>query len=303
MQRKLIQLVSAIGMSCLLLSACQESFTKNNAEQAATKSQITMQDIPKMSVQLWSVNEDLAKDFKGTMTEIASMGFTAVEFAGDFGPYEDDPKGLVQFLDSLNLKVSGAHVPMRKLTADKFDKTVDFYQAIGTPMILVPSDKRAEKADTINAFVTELNIVAKKMRARGIGFGFHNHDRELVPYKDSTFWDYIAENTQQDFILQLDVGWVQYAQKDPVMYVQRYPNRTVTTHYKAKYTDDVKNKKPLIGQDITDWKAVLKANIAVGGTQWLVVEQEEYPDGLTPLEAVRISKQGLDEIINELITQ
>lgn len=41
----------------------------------------------------------------------------------------------------------------------------------------------------------------------------------------------------------------------------------------------------------------LKADINIGGTKWLVVEQEEYPDGLTPLEALKLSKQGLDKII------
>ncbi|QPB83315.1 TIM barrel protein [Pseudoalteromonas rubra] len=282
-----------------LLTACNGQLdTRDEDNQAVLR--LERSQIPAISVQLWSVNHTLKKDFKGTLEAISAMGFDAVEFAGDFGPYDNDPQGLKRYLESLGLEVSGAHVKMRDLTDDKFEKTVAFYQQLGSPMIIVPSDKRAEQAETIESFVAELNKVTIKMRDKGMRFGFHNHDRELVPYKNNTYWDYIAANTPEDFVLQLDVGWAQYAGKNPVAYINRYPNRTITTHFKAKYPATVTNKKPLIGQDITDWSAVIYANVTRGGTQWLVLEQEEYPDGLTQLEAVQVSKKGLDNIITRL---
>ena len=112
--------------------------------------------------------------------------------------------------------------------------------------------------------------------------------------------DYLAKNTSKDVILQQDVGWTTYAGKDPIDYVKRYPGRTLTTHYKVKLPKGTTGKLPIIGQDTIDWLALTKANIAVGGTQWLVVEQEEYPNGLTPLQAVAKSKNGLDKIIENL---
>ena len=56
----------------------------------------------------------------------------------------------------------------------------------------------------------------------------------------------------------------------------------------------------IIGQDSFDWAELIKANIEHGGTEWIVIEQEEYPDGMTPLQAVKASKQGLDNIIKQL---
>ncbi|KAF7785953.1 hypothetical protein PRUB_a0371 [Pseudoalteromonas rubra] len=282
-----------------LLTACNAQKDAHGEDNQAVL-RLERSQIPAISVQLWSVNHTLKKDFKGTLEAISAMGFDAVEFAGDFGPYHNDPQGLKRYLDALGLEVSGAHVKMRDLTDDKFEQTVAFYQQLGSPMMIVPSDKRAEQAETIESFVAELNEVTIKMRAKGMRFGFHNHDRELVPYKNSTYWDYIAANTPEDFVLQLDVGWAEYAGKDPVAYINRYPNRTITTHFKAKYPATVTNKKPLIGQDVTNWPAVIYANVKSGGTQWLVLEQEEYPDGLTQLEAVQVSKQGLDDIIAQL---
>ena len=80
--------------------------------------------------------------------------------------------------------------------------------------------------------------------------------------------------------------------------MKRYPSRTLTTHYKVKLAEGVKRKQPFIGQDTIDWLNLSKINIAVGGTLWFVVEQEEYPNGLTPLEAVKQSKMVLDKILN-----
>ncbi|MCJ8271015.1 MAG: sugar phosphate isomerase/epimerase, partial [Psychrosphaera sp.] len=86
----------------------------------------TMPDIlplsmPKISIQLWSVNEVIKRDFKGTLTALANMGFEGVEFAGYFGPYQDDPVGLKTLLDGLGLLVSGAHVSMRHLSDENYD--------------------------------------------------------------------------------------------------------------------------------------------------------------------------------------
>jgi sugar phosphate isomerase/epimerase len=95
------------------------------------------------------------------------------------------------------------------------------------------------------------------------------------------------------------VGWTTFAGKDPVEYVRRYPGRTLTTHYKVRLPEGTVGKLPFIGQDTIDWPALIKANTEVGGTLWLVVEQEEYPNGLTPLQAVKVSKDGLDKYLSQ----
>ena len=110
----------------------------------------------------------------------------------------------------------------------------------------------------------------------------------------------MAKNTIQDVVLQQDVGWTTYAGKNPIEYVERYPGRTLTTHYKASLPKGTQGKLPIIGEDTIDWLNLIKSNMSVGGTLLLVVEQEEYPNGLTPLQAVRKSKQGLDKILKQV---
>ncbi len=253
-----------------------------------------------VSVQLWSVKEDLKKDFKGTLTQISEMGFDGVEFAGEFGPYANDGKGLKVLLDELGLKVSGAHIKLPSFTEETIAETVAFYQALDTNVLLLGWDIRAWDPKQVGNLVDDLLKLAKDLKPYGIQTGFHNHDKEFGDFKGSTFWDYIATSTTQDMILQLDIGWVTLAGADPVEYVKRYPGRTLTTHIKAKLPKGVTVGRPIIGEDSTDWPAVLKAEIEVGGTQWFVIEQEEYPDGLSPLAAVKLSKKGFDAIVKSM---
>jgi sugar phosphate isomerase/epimerase len=256
--------------------------------------------VPQLSVQLWSVKDVIGKDFEGTLKTLANMGFEGVEFAGEFGPYANDAKGLKNFLDSINLKASGAHVSFEQLNPSNFDKTVTFYQQLNIDTLIIGWDERAWHPEGIKEVVKLLNQLDKKLAPYNIKTGFHNHDHEFDNFQGTTYWDYLAMNTADSVVLQQDVGWTTYAGKDAVEYVKKYPNRTLTTHYKVRIPEGVKGKLPIIGQDTIDWLNLLKANINVGGTKWIVVEQEEYPNGLSSLAAVALSKKGLDEYIKQL---
>jgi len=256
--------------------------------------------VPLLSVQLWSVKDDVKADFTGTLKKLSAMGFAGVEFAGEFGPYAKDPARLKKFLDSLNLKASGAHVTFEQLNDENFKETASFYKILGAETVIVPWDERAWHPEGIIEISKLLNQLAKKLAPYGLKTGFHNHEKEFNDFEGSTYWDYMAQNTTNDVVMQQDVGWTTYAGKDPVSYVNKYPNRTFTTHYKVKLPEGTQGKLPIIGKDTIDWLALLKANIAVGGTKWIVVEQEEYPNGLTPLACVDLSLKGLNSYINQL---
>jgi len=257
-------------------------------------------NVPLLSVQLWSVKDEVKADFTGTLKKLSAMGFAGVEFAGDFGSYSEDPAGLKKFLNSLNLKASGAHVTFEQLNDENFKKTASFYKTLGAETIIVPWDERAWHPEGVVEVSELLNQLAKRLAPYGLKTGFHNHEKEFNEFKGSTYWDYMAQNTTNDVVMQQDVGWTTYAGKDPVSYVNKYPNRTFTTHYKVKLPKGTQGKLPIIGKDTIDWLTLLKANIAVGGTKWIVVEQEEYPNGLSPLACVELSLKGLKSYIDQL---
>jgi sugar phosphate isomerase/epimerase len=99
--------------------------------------------------------------------------------------------------------------------------------------------------------------------------------------------------------MQQDVGWTTYAGKDPIAFVNEYPGRTVTTHFKAKFVKGTDGTS-IIGQDKTDWEGLTKAVRSVGGTEWIIIEQEEYPNGMGQLESVAASMRGLQAVLAKL---
>lgn len=257
-------------------------------------------NVPSVSIQLWSVKDTLKTDFKGTLNELAKMGFDGVEFAGDFGSFKEQPEQLKKYLDSLGLVVSGAHVSLKDISAKNVHNTLRFYKKLGTTDVIVGWEPKAWHQDGVNEVVSILNNASVSAKQLGMRIGMHSHQHILDKYRDKTFWDHIAQKTNNDVILQLDVGWTTYVGADPIKYVKRYPCRTKTTHYKANSNSISGNTLPIVNQDGTDWHNLLKANINVGCTEWLVIEQEEYPNKMSQLQAVSASYQGLSDVINQL---
>ena len=287
----LLSLLWLTAAGCSKQSSPPEAMPQTSPQNST---QTSTQGLPQVSVQLWSVKDDVKQDFKGTLTALAAMGFDGVEFAGDFGEFTDNPAGLKEFLQQNNLQCSGAHLHFDRLSPENFDATVAFYAAIGCDTLIEAMDKRAWDPEGVHQVVKELNLFAEKLAPYDMSMGYHNHAQEFSDFQGSTYWDIIAKSTSENVVLQMDAGWVNYAGKDPVEYVRRYPGRTFTTHYKIRTHEGEENITPIIGQDTSDWAALLTANIEAGGTRWLVVEQEEYPNGMTPMQAVKASKEGLD---------
>ena len=258
--------------------------------------QASLPSLP-VSVQLWSIKDELANDFDGTLEALAKMGFDGVEFAGDFGNYADNPSKLKQKLAELGLVASSAHLGFDALAEDKLAGTLLFYKTLGVSTLFIPWDERAWDKNRVQAFVKQLNQVHQNAKRYDMKIGFHNHEKEFNPFGNATFWDYIASNTPSDLPLQLDVGWVNYAGKSATEYVKRYGGRIESTHIKIR-THQGDGKSPIIGENHYPWKALIQTMQQHGGTQWLVIEQEEYPSGLTPLASVARSKANLDNILS-----
>lgn len=252
-----------------------------------------------IGVQLWSVKNQLTDDFKGTLEALSGMGFDAVEFAGIFGPYAQDPEGLKQYLSSIGLTVSGAHTNFKNLTDDNIEETLAFYKAMGANYLMIPWDERAWHPTLIHEFMADLNRLYPIVKEAGFEFGFHNHEHEFTEFNGETYWDFIAKNSDPEMKLQLDIGWVNFMGLEPIDYVKKYEGRTLTTHYKVRTHPDSVSESSIIGEDDYHWAKLFEAMKSYGGTEWVIVEQEEYPRGMTELEAVAASKKGLDRLLGK----
>ncbi|TLU65717.1 sugar phosphate isomerase/epimerase [Thalassotalea litorea] len=252
----------------------------------------------KISAQLHSVKDELSRDFDKTLSELAKMGFSGVEFAGRYGPYVNNPDGLKKRLAELQLKVSGVHVPLQQLRGDAGARNLRFYQRIGAETVIIPHDIRVNDPNKIDELINELNKISSIAQGYGLKLGYHNHAKEFDTYLSGSYWDYLNTHTDNAVVMQLDVGWARFAKQDPVQLLTQHPNRTLTTHfkirtYKGRPGSVAAETKVLLGEDNYDWHALIQACKTKGATQWIVIEQEEYPQGLTPLQSIERSLNGI----------
>lgn len=250
---------------------------------------------PRISVQLYSVRNDCAKDFDAALAQIAKMGFAGAEFAG-YHKYGGKAKELREKLDELKLVAAATHIGTGSLRGDALKKTMEFHQIIGCKYLIVPGDGDFTHPEKSKALAETFNKTAETLKPAGMFCGYHNHTGEFKKEGDKTYWDLFAERTSKDVVLQQDCGWSATAGKDPAELVRRYPGRTKTTHFKPMVVKNEPGKKPIIGEDSVDWASVLKACREVGGTEWVSVEQENYLPGKTPMECTELSLAGLKKI-------
>jgi sugar phosphate isomerase/epimerase len=251
-----------------------------------------------IAVQLYSVRNDCAKDFDAALAEVAKMGFEGVEFAG-YHKYGGKAKELRQKLDDLNLKVAATHIGTNTYRGDALKQTIEFHQIIGCKFLIVPGDGDFTHPEKSKALADLFNKTAETLKPLNMACGYHNHTGEFKKDGDKTFWDLFAERTTKDVVLQQDCGWTAAAGLDPVELMKRYPGRMKSTHFKPTVVggDKGKGKKSYLGQDSVDWAAVLAGCREFGGTEWITVEQETYPDGKTPMECTALSLAGLKKLL------
>lgn len=249
-----------------------------------------------IAVQLYSVRDDCAKNFDAALEQVAAMGFEGVEFAGYYS-YAGRASDLRKRLEALKLKVAGTHIGFETLQGDALKRTIDFHQAIGCRFLIVPNTAAFTDPEKCRELADTFNRLAETLRPLGMACGYHNHTGEFKKDGDKTYWDLFAERTSKDVILQQDCGWTFAAGFDPAAYIRKYPGRTKTTHFKPTVREGEMGKRAILGQDSVDWRAVYQACVSVGGTEWIVVEQETYPDGKPAMDCTRESLAGLKKLL------
>jgi sugar phosphate isomerase/epimerase len=249
-----------------------------------------------VALQLYSIRNDCAKDFDAALDEVAKMGFDGVEFAG-YHKYDAKPAELRKKLDDLNLKVAATHIGTGNFRGDALKRAIDFHQAVGCRFLIVPGDRDFTNPEKCEALAETFNQTAAVLKPLGMACGYHNHTGEFKKHGDKTFWDLFAERTSKDVILQQDCGWTAAAGLDPVEMMKRYPGRMKSTHFKPTVVNDEPGKKAFLGQDSVDWAAVIEGCRKFGGTEWITLEQEAYPDGKTPMECTAVSFVALKKLL------
>jgi len=246
-----------------------------------------MPNVP-IALQLYTVRDDLANDFEGTLRRVAEIGYAGVEFAG----FCDLPASRVfRLLQELNLRVAGVHWPLDKLESE-IEAVVEYNLEILNDYIVVPwlPEERRRDRKKWREVANSMNEIAQDIQDYGLKICYHNHAFEFEKYGGELGFDILFEAADPDLVcVELDTYWLKYGGQDPVEYIRRMAGRCPLIHLKDMGKDE-KRSMVEIGEGILDFNVIFEAAEA-GGVQWYVVEQDTC--SRPPLESARISFENL----------
>lgn len=243
---------------------------------------------PGVALQLYTVREDCARDYVGTLTAVAEMGYPAVQAAMGYGGLS--ASALNALLGDLGLSMAGSHVVLERLEANLQDE-IDFNLGIGNRDIICPWLKPESRTEaTYRGLPDILNRIGQKCHEHGLRFSYHNHDFEFERLDSQYAMDYLLARTDPKFVaLEPDVYWLRVAGVDPAAYIRQYSGRCPIIHLK----DMTRGANPTyaeVGEGVIDFGPIFAAAEA-GGAEWYVVEQDTCQR--PAMESVKISVENL----------
>ena len=269
-----------------------------------------------IAFQLYTVRDDMEKDFEGVLKKVKGLGYDGVEFAG---LYDKDPQYIKGLLKENGLEAVSAHVPYEHLMADT-DGTLKAYADVGCKYVAIPylqEDDRPGGAK-FDETIANLKMIGLKAKDLGMTLLYHNHDFEFEKIGDEYGLDVLYKEVPADILeVEPDTCWIKIAGEDPPSYIRKYKGRVPVVHLKDYH---LPGDKPLklydlmgmmmdetmddsekfdfraVGYGMQDFPPILEAAADVGA-KWVVVEQDMPSRGSTAFECAEKSINYLKSIM------
>lgn len=249
--------------------------------------------MPKLpiAVQLYTVRDDAAKDYAGTIKKVAEIGYTGVELAGHGGLSVPDLRIL---LENNNLKIAGSHIGLPVLQTE-LSKVIDENLELGNPNVVVPwlDPSLRGSSESFRTIAQQLNSYGEKLTSAGLSLAYHNHDFEFDPLDSGEYGlQILMEHTDPRYVsFEVDTYWVLAAGHDPVDFITKNRSRISLLHIKDR--DRADGSFAEIGTGTLPLGGLVSQAEVSGKVQWLIVEQDVCKR--PPFEAIAISFANLAE--------
>lgn len=258
-----------------------------------------------LAIQLYSLRDDMSKDPKNTLKQLADIGYKNVEHANyvDRKFYGYSPKEFKNILGDLGLRMPSGHVSFgpdswdssKNDFTDKWKYTVEDAIVAGQQFVISPwmDESFRKDYDGLLKVLELFNQCGAYCKKAGVTYGYHNHNFEFnTRFKGKLIYDIILEKTDPDLVAQqMDMGNMYGAGGIGLDILKKYPNRFKLFHVK----DEIKSKtgemhdgfeSTVIGKGILPVKKTIDYARKYGGTSYFIIEQESYQD-LTPIASAK----------------
>ena len=233
-----------------------------------------------IGLQLYSVRDHMKNDAKTTVAKVGEMGYKFVETAGfkDGKFYGMDPVEFKNLCETNGLQFLGSHTGQNLPDQANWDKTmawwdmcIDAHAAADVKWIVQPwmSGEGYKSLEGLKRYIKYFNAVGEKCNAKGIKFGYHNHDKEFTTvFEGKTVYDWMLELTDPEKVMfELDLYWIDQGGKSAIDYFNNYPGRFMLWH--------IKDEKELGASGKMDFNTIF-ASKEKSGLKYGIVEVEKY---------------------------
>lgn len=209
-----------------------------------------------LSLQLYTLRDQLAADADETLAAVAAMGLTEVE-----------PFGIEKFRDWLpeTLTRHGLTAPSAHGMAvgDSRDEVLDAAAELGVQTLFVPMVDRSAWADaaSLDAIAAQLNDTAQAAAARGLALGYHNHDFEFAhEVNGMSAYEYFVGQLDPAVRLEVDTFWAAFGGQDVPALLDRLGERVTHLHVKDGELKGVRRPNVVVGQGDMNQDGILSAH-------------------------------------------
>jgi sugar phosphate isomerase/epimerase len=279
----------------------RRNFLAGAAALAATSSlegpALAQRSVP-LGLQLYTVRDDLAKDFDGTLVKIKEIGIRRLQAnLVQSGRTAQQQRTLYNDMGMTWESIHAGGDGLRNPQA-----TIDQAREVGIKNItcsvpLYPEDRAKIMAgptvDDWKRNADAFNRLGELCQKSGMSFAYHNHNLEFRKIGEVVPYDLLLKETDPALVqMEMDIGWVVAGGADPVAYLTKYPGRYHSLHIKDLKRDGIPNTNmkmvsAIIGKGIIDWKAVLAAAHKTKLERAFLEIEEPYDP--SPLEMVKQS--------------
>jgi sugar phosphate isomerase/epimerase len=230
--------------------------------------------------QTWPVRDSIAKDFPGTIRQLADAGFQSIELCSPVGYTEFGFGGLARYKGAELKKILGdagvtcisSHFDIKELRANQQDR-IAWAKDIGLTQMIVPSLGGPDNPtmDDVKRAADEYNKMGEQAAKAGIQQGLHNEGFELSTVEGKRTYDLLFDLLDPRLVkFQFQVSTIAHGY-DAAQYFAKYPGRFISMHVQG-WSAETKKIVP-VGQDSLDWKKIFAA-AKTGGIRNYFVEMK-----------------------------
>ena len=250
----------------------------------------------KISVQLYTLRNQLAIDLAASLADLAEIGYTRVEHAGFVGRTATAFRAA---LDAAGLRATSGHVGIpQPWDASAWQKSLEDAAVVGNHFIVHPyfggdaTGQPIRDGAVYRAFAKDLNKAGKLARRAGLDFGYHNHHNEFTRQDGGsrTGYDILTSQTDPDLVhLEVDLFWAFRGAHDPVDLIHEHRGRIKQVHVKdldtaASFADP--------GAGLIDFGRIFQHSAEAGLIEYIVERDDAGSPPRTPADALVTAQNG-----------